>query len=73
MKMSELTDSDLLGVPGGAYAVLRRIRERVLTTTGGAPAFTPHTWHNLTPPRDPWSRPAWDEDTVYLQLLVTTG
>ena len=77
----ELTDSDILAAPGGEYAVLRRIRERVLAaaftvstaTAAVSPvSFTPFTWTDLPPQRDPWARPDWDEDTVYLQLLVTT-
>lgn len=55
----EPTDSELLAVPGGAYAVLRRLRERLRDA-------------DLPPPLpvDPWARPDWDVDTVYLPLLL---
>ena len=66
--MIELTDSDMLRTPGGEYAVLREIRERVLAEMPPSPAR--HHWPVLAPAQDPWRRPAWDADTLFLALYV---
>jgi len=54
------TDRELLAVPGGAYAVLARIRD----------AVDPHRAVRSAPPRDPWARPDWDTPTIYLPALA---
>ena len=76
MTVTELTDSDLLRIPGGEYAVLRKIRETVLAVSVAEPNSPPPRppaqprWPALTAPQDPWYRPPWDADTLFLPLYV---
>lgn len=66
----EPTDSELLAVPGGAYAVLRRLRERLRDADLPPPPLPPPPLPAPPPSVDPWARPDWDVDTVYLPLLL---
>jgi hypothetical protein len=69
---------DLTLIPGTEYAVLRRVRENVLAVAtphrNALPpvsVITREPWPDLPPAQDPWQRPAWDADTVYMAALST--